>query len=772
MALLTDRTLAASSAITASTLIHIVDVNDFSQNPAGSSYKANLGQLSSFFSGSTFTGGSGNCITDFYVTNIHGCSPIHIQPTSPDDVYLVEGGGNVGIGLTSASTKLHVSGDTLVNSNNVMLSNSLTSIPVSNFKGFISYFDSVNSTGYYSLNQNVSGDSGTYLYNDSLANCQLFVGGSQSFKSGGPVVGSAFYQNKVILKGNTLSNGMVFNPSDSNSSSTFWWEFNGSIGMTLKGDGTNTGAYLGLALNPDGTEMPTSNIQIGGTGTTGTFQYKDGNQSNGYLLTSDSNGNATWEPFASSAFTGNTSATCITDLHVSNIHSCSPLYINPLSEGDIYVGSANTLTVDLTNERIGIGTSTPTAKLHIQGIDTSSSNYGLKVQGSGGTNNLLVRNDGIMTGDGNIGNSFQLGSSTPYIEGDLTVGRAERDTNTIFSIYGANYPTLKFDSVYTTKTFLTSGLGGQFLTLSDNVNPKFTWLSSTNIGINLPTSASSIDATLKVVGSDSSSSNYGLKVQNSGETDNFVVRNDGNVGIGTSTPTEKLDVSGNTIINGNLSVTGNTILSATTASTLNISSTPTTDTGTTANYLTRDGSTGEVKVKTIPGSTVYGLFAQTGDSVVVSGTTSETSIVGAGVGGLSVPANGFQVGDSFVAKLYGHITCVGTATIQIRIKSGSVLLADTGIITLDVTTNKHWNIEVNFTIRSLGNASVGSIVSAGLFSYIKNSGLNFEGTNFVFLNNTTFDTTILNTLDITAQWNTNNAGNSIYSDIFVLNKIY
>jgi len=50
MALLTDRTLAASSAITASTLIHIVDVNDFSQNPAGSSYKANLGQLASFFS--------------------------------------------------------------------------------------------------------------------------------------------------------------------------------------------------------------------------------------------------------------------------------------------------------------------------------------------------------------------------------------------------------------------------------------------------------------------------------------------------------------------------------------------------------------------------------------------------------------------------------------------------------------------------------------------------------------------------------------------------
>jgi hypothetical protein len=299
---------------------------------SGTTYLVTLGGGS----GCCFTGGTGSCITDFYVTNIHGCSPIHIQPTSPDDVYLVEGGGNVGIGLTSASTKLHVSGTTIINSNYVMLSDTLTSIPsIPNFRGFINAQDNVNSTGYFSLNQNVSGDSGTYLFNDSLANCQLFVGGSQNFRSGSPVVGSSFYQNKVILKGNDLSNGMVFNPSASNSSSTFWWEFNGSIGMTLKGDGTNTGAYLGLALNPDGTEMPTSNLQIGGTGTTGTFKYRDGNQQSGYVLTSDSDGNATWQVSTGGGsgttiivqFTGNTSGSCITDLYVTNIHGCSPINV-------------------------------------------------------------------------------------------------------------------------------------------------------------------------------------------------------------------------------------------------------------------------------------------------------------------------------------------------------------------------------------------------------------------------------------------------------------
>jgi hypothetical protein len=185
------------------------------------------------------------------------------------------------------------------------------------------------------------------------------------------------------------------------------------------------------------------------------------------------------------------------------------------------------------------------------------------------------------------------------------------------------------------------------------------------------------------------------------------------------------------------------------------------------------GTTYKVKNSTLsPFPTVFGLFAQTANSVTISATTVESTLIGTGIGTLSVPADGFKVGDSFVAKLYGHISCVGTATIDIKIKSGSVILANTGIIALDVTTNKHWCIEVNFTIRALGIAGVGSIVSGGIFSYIKNSGLNFEGVNFSIINDTTFDTTILNNLDVTAQWNTNDADNNIYSEFFVLNKIY
>jgi hypothetical protein len=186
------------------------------------------------------------------------------------------------------------------------------------------------------------------------------------------------------------------------------------------------------------------------------------------------------------------------------------------------------------------------------------------------------------------------------------------------------------------------------------------------------------------------------------------------------------------------------------------------------------GTTYKIKQSTLsPLPIVYGLFSQTGTSVAVSATTVESTLINNGVGSITIPENGFSVGDSFHGVLIGHISCVGTATLHIRIKTVSgILLGETGVMAMEAATNKHWKLDVNFTVRQIGVATVGSIVSGGLFAYTKNSGLNFEGVNFSIVNDTTFDTTIDNTLVITAQWNTNNAGNSIYSEIFTLNKTY
>ena len=175
---------------------------------------------------------------------------------------------------------------------------------------------------------------------------------------------------------------------------------------------------------------------------------------------------------------------------------------------------------------------------------------------------------------------------------------------------------------------------------------------------------------------------------------------------------------------------------------------------------------------TINVTAINGLFAQTIDSTVITNTTTESTLVASGEGSLSTPADGFAVGDSFHAKVIGHISCNQSATIRIRIKTGSVVLADTGVIALSATTNRHWEINVYFTIRAIGGAGVASIASGGLFSYVKNAAVDFQGSNFLSVNNTDFDTTVSNTLNITAEWGAASTDNSIYSQIFMLNKTY
>jgi hypothetical protein len=166
------------------------------------------------------------------------------------------------------------------------------------------------------------------------------------------------------------------------------------------------------------------------------------------------------------------------------------------------------------------------------------------------------------------------------------------------------------------------------------------------------------------------------------------------------------------------------------------------------------------------------LFAQTSNSIPVTATTVETTVIDGGVGTLSVPANGFQVGDSFSAILSGIISSANNETIRIKVKSGSIILGDSGLISLPTTTNKHWDLQIHFTVRSIGGPGVAQIMTSGALTYSKNSSNAFEGQDFSSLNNNTFNTTVPNTLDITVQWGSNNAGNSIYTQTFVLHKTY
>jgi len=172
---------------------------------------------------------------------------------------------------------------------------------------------------------------------------------------------------------------------------------------------------------------------------------------------------------------------------------------------------------------------------------------------------------------------------------------------------------------------------------------------------------------------------------------------------------------------------------------------------------------------------VGGIFAGTADSLTLSGSTAEQSILPtAFVGSLTVPANGFAVGDSFHLVLAGDFSSQNGDTINIRLYGGptsAILLADLAV-PLVASSGVSFEVEVDFQIRNIGGAGVADVCSNFDFTYNGGAGGAFRGERGVFQNNTTFDTTVNNSLLVTAQFSSNNANNSIKTIVSKLSKTY
>ena len=165
-----------------------------------------------------------------------------------------------------------------------------------------------------------------------------------------------------------------------------------------------------------------------------------------------------------------------------------------------------------------------------------------------------------------------------------------------------------------------------------------------------------------------------------------------------------------------------------------------------------------------------GNYAQTANSAIIN-TTGEQSIIGTGVGSLAIPANAFAVGDSFHGKMGGLINATGgggRSEFTLNIKTGSTVLASTGVFDLDNATDQGWEVELDFTIAAIG--ATGTICTNGNFVYTKNNDRKVYG--YIFQDVQAIDTTVSNTLDITVEWNVLNGGDDIYSANFVLYKVY
>ena len=175
-------------------------------------------------------------------------------------------------------------------------------------------------------------------------------------------------------------------------------------------------------------------------------------------------------------------------------------------------------------------------------------------------------------------------------------------------------------------------------------------------------------------------------------------------------------------------------------------------------------------------SVIGGLSCGTSNSALLTASTTETSILPLTfIGSRQVPANAFQQGDSFSATLAGSFGSANGDDVTIRLKGGATgtTILSSVIVPLNASSASSFELDIQFSIRQTGAAGVAELVTNYAFTYNQSGGGGaFVGERNCEINTTTFDTTILNQLDITAQFSSTNANNSIQTFLSNLHKIY
>lgn len=232
---------------------------------------------------------------------------------------------------------------------------------------------------------------------------------------------------------------------------------------------------------------------------------------NDLILNWNTGGSASPIDMSGLLFTGNTSGNCITDLYVSNIHSCSPLNINPLDEGNVYFGSTNGVTIDLMNNRLGVNTNNPTERFHVEGGD------------------LLVKNT-----NGKFYTNIQ------NVTGPATLLSGNTNGVSRIGVVVPTYDSVTFGVRGPSAGFAGYGKQGDSFIYSSNGNNGFNIISQPGTGTD--------DYVRFFVGQAAGAAGTpDLYIQGSGSTRGYV-------GINTGTPTELLHVNGNTKISGTLNI--------------------------------------------------------------------------------------------------------------------------------------------------------------------------------------------------------------------------
>jgi len=166
----------------------------------------------------------------------------------------------------------------------------------------------------------------------------------------------------------------------------------------------------------------------------------------------------------------------------------------------------------------------------------------------------------------------------------------------------------------------------------------------------------------------------------------------------------------------------------------------------------------------IRGGLVRTLYEATATATVAS-TVTETTLIGSGVGTVTLPANFFLAGNSVRIRATGvYSTKAATAgTLRIRIKKGTtVLLGTTAQTVTDNLTARVWELNATITAKSGTAVIENTKVRLSTSATAEQAWEMNNGTTAVTIGSTS------EALNLTAEWGTSDASNTISCTNFVV----
>eukprot|EP01029_Cantina_marsupialis_P010378 TRINITY_DN2364_c0_g1_i4.p1 TRINITY_DN2364_c0_g1~~TRINITY_DN2364_c0_g1_i4.p1 ORF type:complete len:1609 (+),score=287.36 TRINITY_DN2364_c0_g1_i4:313-5139(+) len=553
---------------------------------------------------------SGGASSNFHIAGGSGVDDITTLPTRLS----ILSGGNVGIGTTTPGAKLEVTGQVKITGGTPGANKVLTS----DANGLASWQTaSGDNLGNHTATQNIK-LSGNYLSNDGgnegihIDNSgNVGIGNAANSSAKLKVTGNNYFNTSgtsATTTNNTYVNGHIyFVPMDADNVSYIQSRRSNTSGdASMRLRTTNNGSLVeAVDISKEG------NVAIGATSAgakldvNGQIKIRGGSPGVNKVLTSDANGLATWQSQSGDNL-GNHAATQdiilgthkikgagatpfeISESHLrfannqnadSQIRSWGNLALwanddNGGTEHMIFkVGGTGTGTERMrlnASGNLGIGTSTPLAKLH---TGTTISDYatlnfsttGAIISATSGDQNDAESNVLTLMRDGTSGVIYagaarfdmsQWENSGTNARTKLDIKLANSSTSDLTSVLtmqsngnvgiGTTSPGAKLDVNGQIK--IRGGSPGLNKVLTSDVNGLATWQTASGDNFGNHTATTNIQL-------------GGHYLSNDGGNEGVAVDNNGNVGIGTTSPGAKLEVAGQLKITGGTPGDGKVLIS-------------------------------------------------------------------------------------------------------------------------------------------------------------------------------------------------------------------